>query len=155
MRQKHWLGGWEFFFGFYSYQPFLLPLSCWNQVISLCHQYGARPASTSMQSDQALKCWLTILISLKMIMDSSKNGGWIIPFKKFSRQVKGIWKFSSFLTDFTEHNYSINTKGTVCFLRIFFKRGYESFKRNMHIFSCLDFLHVSISTWITAVGKSI
>ena len=27
--------------------------------IRLCHQYGARPAYMSMQSDQALYCWLT------------------------------------------------------------------------------------------------
>ena len=29
------------------------------KVISLCHQYKARPACTSVQSDQALCCWLT------------------------------------------------------------------------------------------------
>ena len=29
------------------------------KVISLCHQYRARPACTSVQSDQALYCWLT------------------------------------------------------------------------------------------------
>ena len=28
-------------------------------VISLCHQYRARPGCTSMQSDQALYCWQT------------------------------------------------------------------------------------------------
>ena len=33
------------------------PLSCLNLVISLCHQYRARPACTSVQSDQALYCW--------------------------------------------------------------------------------------------------
>ena len=27
--------------------------------IRLCHQYRARPACTSVQSDQALYCWLT------------------------------------------------------------------------------------------------
>ena len=27
--------------------------------VSLCHQYSARPACTSMHSDQALYCWLT------------------------------------------------------------------------------------------------
>ena len=27
--------------------------------VSLCHQYWARPACTSVQSDQALYCWLT------------------------------------------------------------------------------------------------
>ena len=48
-----------------------------ESYFSLCHQYRARPVCTSMQSDQALYCWLTsyqviILISLKMIMDSSK-----------------------------------------------------------------------------------
>ena len=38
-----------------------------------------------------------ILISLKMITDSSKNGRWIIPFKKFSRlRVKSL----TFVEDF-------------------------------------------------------
>ena len=60
------------------------------KAISLCHQYSARPACTFVQSDQALYCYLTtfqvlVLISLKMIMGSSKNGRWIIPFNKFSR----------------------------------------------------------------------
>ena len=32
-----------------------------------------------------LELQVLILIPLKMIMDSSKNGMWIIPFKKFSR----------------------------------------------------------------------
>ena len=48
------------------------------KVISVCHQYSARPVCTSMQSDQTLYCRLTnfqvlILISLKIIMDGSKN----------------------------------------------------------------------------------
>ena len=30
------------------------------KMISLCHQYRARPASTSMESDQALYFWLLI-----------------------------------------------------------------------------------------------
>ena len=47
-------------------------------VVGLCHQYRARPACTSVQSDQVLYCWLTnfqnlILISLKMLMESVKN----------------------------------------------------------------------------------
>ena len=52
------------------------------------HQYRAKPA---VQTDHSL-LWLLagqfqllILISLKVILDSSKNGNWIIPFKKFSR----------------------------------------------------------------------
>ena len=59
------------------------------KVISLCHQYRARPECTSMQSDQALYCWLTnfkvfILISLKLTMDSAKMQGWFFfSFKKF------------------------------------------------------------------------
>ena len=28
------------------------------KIISLCHLYRGRPACTSMQSDQALYCWL-------------------------------------------------------------------------------------------------
>ena len=52
------------------------------EVINICHQYRARPACNTVQSDQALYCWLDIP---KMIMSNSKNGRWIIPFKKFSR----------------------------------------------------------------------
>ena len=57
-------------------------------VINLCHHYRARPAFMSVQSDQALYCWLTsssLLEITKMIMDSFKTGRWIIPFKKFSK----------------------------------------------------------------------
>ena len=56
--------------------------------IILCHQFSARPACTSMRYDQALYCWFTIFKShldiLKMIINNSKNGRWIIIFKKFS-----------------------------------------------------------------------
>ena len=34
------------------------PLSCWNSVISLCHQYRAKSACTSVQSNQGLYYWL-------------------------------------------------------------------------------------------------
>ena len=35
----------------------------------------------------------SILISMKMIMDHSKNGSWITPFKKFSRlRVKSLFR---------------------------------------------------------------
>ena len=72
-------------FTVFHYLTLILPTS---KVISLCHQYWARPACTSMQSDQDLYYWPTqlqvfILISLKMIMHSAKNGRWIMPFKKF------------------------------------------------------------------------
>ena len=58
--------------------------------INLCHKYRAWPAFTSMQSNQALYCWLTnfkvlILTSLKMTMKCYKHGRCIIQFKKFSR----------------------------------------------------------------------
>ena len=60
------------------------------EVNSLFHQYRARPVCTSMQSDQALYCWLTTHIP-KMIIDSPINVKLIIPFKKFSRlRVKKI-----------------------------------------------------------------
>ena len=52
------------------------------KVISHCHKYRARPACSSTQSDQALYCWVFILISLKIILDSAKNFRWIIPFEK-------------------------------------------------------------------------
>ena len=42
-------------------------------VIDLYRQYRTRPACTSVQSDQALYSWLTNLISLKMIKDSSNK----------------------------------------------------------------------------------
>ena len=67
------------------------PYPAETKVIILCHQCRARPACTSVLSDQAIYYWLTnfkfsswvlILISLKMIMDSSKNGKWIIPFNR-------------------------------------------------------------------------
>ena len=59
--------------------------------ISLCHQYKAMPAYTSVQSDQALQCWLWPISSLHLdfpINDNglrAKNGKWIIPFKKFRK----------------------------------------------------------------------
>ena len=48
------------------------------KLITLCHQYRARSACTSVHSDQALYYWLTnfqvlILICLKLIMDSAKK----------------------------------------------------------------------------------
>ena len=57
------------------------------KLISLCHQYRA---CMPVQSDQALllladHLQVLVLISIKIIMDSSKNGRWIIPFMKFSR----------------------------------------------------------------------
>ena len=58
-------------------------------VNSLCHQYKARPACTSVHNAWPCSILLAghlqvfILISLKTIMDSSKNARWNIPFKKF------------------------------------------------------------------------
>ena len=48
-------------YGFYCvYVAYYLTLILLEQkVISLCHQYRVRPASTSVQSHQALYCWLT------------------------------------------------------------------------------------------------
>ena len=63
-----------------------------SKVISLCHHNRARPACTSVQSDQALYCILAdqlkilILIFPKNNNDSSKNGDWNISFfKEFCR----------------------------------------------------------------------
>ena len=44
------------------------------RVISLCHQYRSRPDCASMQSDQAVYCWLIncnaiFLISQKIIIE--------------------------------------------------------------------------------------
>ena len=38
--------------------PFLTLILPTPKVISICHQYRARPACIPMQSDQALYCWL-------------------------------------------------------------------------------------------------
>ena len=46
-----------FFFYNFTYHLTLILLEL--KVISLCHQYRARPASTPVQSDQAVYCWLT------------------------------------------------------------------------------------------------
>ena len=42
-------------------------------VISLCHQYRARPACTSMRYDQALYCWLILISTLYCYIDIPKN----------------------------------------------------------------------------------
>ena len=45
------------------------------KVTSLCHHYRARPARTSMQSDQALYCWLTnFFTSLHLDIPENGNG---------------------------------------------------------------------------------
>ena len=64
-------------------------------MVSLCHQYRARQAFKSMQSDQDV--WPTSSLYLnipKVKMDSAKNGRWIIPLKKFGRLRDNIehWK---------------------------------------------------------------
>ena len=54
------------------------------RVIRLCRHYRARPAYTSDQLQ------VFIMISLKLLMDSDKNVGRIISFKKFGMiRVKG------------------------------------------------------------------
>ena len=63
------------------------------KAFSLCHQCRARPACTSVQSDQAEAlycCWLTNFkfsswYPYKSIMESSEDGRRIIPVKNFSR----------------------------------------------------------------------
>ena len=72
---------------FLSYDNILTLILAKQRVISLCHQYKARPACTSMQSDQALLlyCWLTNIDITKMKMDIAKNVRSIIPFKKYER----------------------------------------------------------------------
>ena len=59
-----------------------------SKVISLCHQYRFQASlhicavwpGSILLADQLQ---VLVLISLKMVMDSSKNVMWIIPFKKF------------------------------------------------------------------------
>ena len=71
------------------YSPCLNPYPANTE--SLCHQYRARPACTSVQSDQTLYCWLINFKSLKMIMESAEKWRWISPFKKFSmKRVKTL-----------------------------------------------------------------
>ena len=75
---------WKVCFMFCTLTFILLEL----KVISIYHQCGARPAFTTVQTDQALYCWMTnflILISLKVVMSTPKNESWVILFKKFSR----------------------------------------------------------------------
>ena len=64
------------------------------KVISLCHQNRARPASTSMQSNQALYwyCWL-----YNEQVFFLKKWRWTSPFKKFSRLRVKPTKQSSFV----------------------------------------------------------
>ena len=82
-----------------------------------CYHYRARQACTSMQSDQALYCWLTIfkLSSFipKMIMDSSKKVSWVIPLKKFGRlrvNCFGCCKYHILSTAQWAHQVLLNTE---------------------------------------------
>jgi hypothetical protein len=51
------------------------------KALSLCHRYRARPACTSVQSDQALYCWLTKLKNIQIGISKIDNG-----------QSKKIWE---------------------------------------------------------------
>ena len=53
-------------------------------MISLYHQYRATATCTSVQS-VGYQIQVLISISLKMIMESYKNGRWFNPFKNFGR----------------------------------------------------------------------
>ena len=77
------------------------------KVISLCHQYRAKPACTSMQSDRLYQLQV---LTLKMIMDSPKNGRRNILFKKFNKlRVKSfhihlcLQRFSQYCSIYTIH----------------------------------------------------
>ena len=71
------------------YRTELNPYPAEPKVICFCHQYRARPACTSMKSDQALYCWLAKFKYLDIPKNDNgqcqKNGKWIIPFKKSGR----------------------------------------------------------------------
>ena len=44
------------------------------KVITLCYQYSARPACTSVQSDHAIYCWLNnFKFSIDIRLDIPKN----------------------------------------------------------------------------------
>ena len=63
--------------GWKSYILLLNPYPAGTKMISLCYQCRARPVCTSVQSDEALYCWITnfqvfILISLNMIQKGKK-----------------------------------------------------------------------------------
>ena len=90
------------------------------KVISLCHQYRARPACTSVQSDQALYCSILlpdqlkvlILISLKMILTVLKMDD-----GKFSRlQFKNTCQFSTFRSIPLAANIISNDHRIACLL---------------------------------------
>ena len=65
-----------------SWEVFLILILLWPKEISLCHQYRARLACMSMQSDLRAFYAVGWLTSSPYI---SEDGSWIIPFKKFSR----------------------------------------------------------------------
>ena len=44
------------------------------KVISLCHHHRARPPCTSMQSEQALYCWLTKFTFIYIDIPKNDNG---------------------------------------------------------------------------------
>ena len=71
------------------------------KMINLCHHYRARSAYTSVQSNQALYCWMTNLSSHldipKMKMDSANNGRWINPFMKWVN-VLVHYKWNNFMS---------------------------------------------------------
>ena len=59
------------------------------KVISLCHQFRARPAYTPLHFNQALYWWLTNIIDMsKNDNGEFQNERWIIPFKKLRLRVK-------------------------------------------------------------------
>ena len=88
-------------------------------MISLCLQYRARSACTSVQSDQALYCWLTNFKFSsrypKMIMDSSKK--WKMDYYvKEIQHMFCVW--ISQLCRTIRHNcprYMNNTQQSLCY----------------------------------------
>ena len=82
---------------YYSTITFIVsPYPTGTETISLGHQYDARPACTSAQSDQAIYFWLLILINNpETIMDNSKIEDRLFHFRMF--RVKSL---ISIITEF-------------------------------------------------------
>ena len=115
------------------------------KAICLCHQYRTRSVCASCSLTRLYTVgWPTLSFHLdipKIIMDSSKNRGWIIPFMKFSRV-----RVNSYFIDFKakrEINYSVKTDDIFSFKATIFGvirfPRYESYTRK--IFAMLLYCH--------------
>ena len=128
----------------------LIPLE--PKVISLSHQYRARPACISVQSDQAVYCSPTLSSHndiRKMKMDSSKNEQkWNIQFKKFSSlRVNSIFKQGSIV----RNSFTCGQSGTGIMEEVYIV-SFQISKFSALLFWTRRFLKSSY--WKTRFGQS-